>query len=299
VTYALPYYGGGAWYVSGGGEVYNSTFTGNSSADAALYTGGGAIYNDDGLIVLGSTFSANSTTGNFSPSGGGAIFNYDPISIVNSTFTGNKSATKGGAFFNYDSGATVFYSDTLYANTATSMGGNVENQYAASLYNTIVAGGVSASNPDVDNLATLTSGDYNLIGKGVDNSGSGGAFTAAPHDRIGTHALPVNPVLAALSNNGGPTWTMADAATSPGHQKIPVVSGSCNNTGVSTDQRGFARGATFCDMGAYEFGASPAAVRAHVPKLIRGRKHHPSNHHRSTAPGPHANHRHTSKGVTQ
>ena len=56
-------------------------------------------------------------------------------------------------------------------------------------------------------------------------------------------------MLGPLSNNGGPTSTMALLQGSPAIDR--VVSNSC----PSTDQRGYARpdnGESACDIGAYE-----------------------------------------------
>jgi hypothetical protein len=81
-------------------------------------------------------------------------------------------------------------------------------------------------------------------------------------------------LLLALTNNGGPTFTNADTATSPGKADIPFAGGKCNgqlNTGV--DQRGYTRGAGGrCDVGAFEFAGTPSAARTR-PLPVRGGHH--------------------------
>ncbi len=63
-----------------------------------------------------------------------------------------------------------------------------------------------------------------------------------------------------LQNNGGPTETIALLRGSPAIDAIAI--GACVDQGndpVKTDQRGFGRPVgPKCDMGAFEFGATPA-----------------------------------------
>jgi hypothetical protein len=64
----------------------------------------------------------------------------------------------------------------------------------------------------------------------------------------------VDPLLSALASNGGPTQTLADSTSSPGYDLIPLA--TCSAHGVTTDQRGNARGDggdSLCDSGAYEY----------------------------------------------
>jgi len=235
--------------------------------------------------------------GSVSNTGGGGIFNYDDLYVYNSTIANNSSTVDGGGYDAYYNYSVYFYNSTLYGNTASRNGGNIENPYSMYLYNSIVAGGSAGiAGPDVDNSGsgTLTSGDYNIFGKGVQGSGT---FTSSAHDMIGTPAAPKNPGLAALSMNGGPTQTMADSASSIGYHKIPVMSSSCNNTGITADQRGFSRGLTWCDIGAFQFGATPSAIRVRPHGRVGG--HHPHPHHQHRNPlDPPRHHKTARHGVT-
>lgn len=299
VTSAQSYYGGGAIYDAGGTTVNNSTFTGNVVTPTGIQSGGGAIYNDDGLTMTGSTLSGNKVMGSVSNTGGGGIFNYDDLYVYNSTLSSNSSTVDGGAYDAYYNYSVDFYNSTLYGNTASRNGGNIENPYSMYLYNSIVAGGTAGIyGPDIDNSgsASLWSGGYNIIGKGVNGSGT---FTSGTGDQIGTAVAPKNPGLAALSMNGGPTQTMADSAISIGYHKIPMSGGSCNGTGITSDQRGFSRGLTSCDIGAFQFGAAPSTMRVHG-NVHRARGHHHPHarrHHRD--PIEHPSHKSARHGVTK
>jgi hypothetical protein len=65
--------------------------------------------------------------------------------------------------------------------------------------------------------------------------------------------INADPQLSELADNGGPTQTMALQAGSAAIDAINIVNGSCNDTGVTGDQRGVTRPqGTKCDIGAFE-----------------------------------------------
>ena len=160
---------------------------------------------------------------------------------------------------------------TLYQNSATGNGGNIANPdtNTMTLTNTIVAGGTAGTGADIDNPGTITSGDYNIVQTAV----VGNVMTGTT-----THNVTANPLLLALTNNGGPTFTNADQSASPGRADIPFSGGMCNGVaGTNIDQRGFTRGAGGrCDVGAYEFAGVASAIRPHLTP-VRG-NHHPHHH---------------------
>ncbi|MEO8611820.1 MAG: choice-of-anchor Q domain-containing protein [Chloroflexota bacterium] len=224
----------------GGGNitVTDSTFLNNDA---------GGIINFGNLIVTGSTF-----TGNTALSNGGAIYAWrGTAQIKNSTFSGN-SAVKGGAIYNADatdvgqgtSNATITNS-TFYGNTATS--GNGSGVYSdadgtVTLRANIFSNG-SGSTCTVNTGGTLTSSGYNLSDNG----------TCATYFTNTGDQNNVNPLLGALQNNGGNTFTHALQTGSPAIDAIPT--GNCT---LATDQRGTTRpqGAA-CDSGAYEVDLGP------------------------------------------
>ncbi len=260
------YEGGGVYLPPGSfptrtGDL--ATFTNETVSGNKVTDDGGGFTDDAGavqpLTIAWSTISGNSA-GTLATSDGGGIDAFAPlttcnsVTLTNDTITGN-TAVNGGGY--YGAGCvtsptvattTAFRFDTISGNTAidTAGGGNIEtiDGSTLTLAETIVANGSASGGPATNCLVagsgTLASGGYNLI----DNTNCGATATG---DIIG------DPELGTLGNNGGPTQTEEPAAGSPAVGAIP--SGVCSATGVSTDQRGDARGAGgsgSCTIGAVE-----------------------------------------------
>ena len=155
---------GGAVYVEGDIEVYNSRFEGNVASDD-----GGAIYHDGSgfAIIEGSTFTDNSAD-DF----GGAIYGEDVIA-VGSTFSDN-SAFFGGAL--YAAGSAQFES-TFVGNDAFVGGAVVAQDYSASLGSTFVGNTAAEDGGAISSYGLA----YVLNSTFVENSaaGIGGAITSA------------------------------------------------------------------------------------------------------------------------
>jgi Right handed beta helix region len=234
----------GNWSVgirnSGTVTISNSTISGN-------YSGG--IYNDGGMV----TITTSTVSGNWARAFGGGIDNRGgTMTVTNSTFSGNRvspfcsstqcSDSHGGGIYN--SGTMTVTTSTVSGNWAEEscylscvkvFGGGIYNVGTLNLGNTIVAGNTAILGPDIS--GGVSSGGYNLIGN---TSGASGF--------IGSDLLNVNPKLGGLTNNGGPTPTMALLEGSPAINAIP----GCNG-GPATDQRGVSRPQGIaCDIGAFE-----------------------------------------------
>jgi hypothetical protein len=212
--------------------VNGSTFSGNSAMPA-----GGAIFNYYATVTItGSTFSGNSAWS------GGAIGNYGgSLAITNSTFSGNSASSSGwgggGAIYTYAGGTMTVTNSTFSGNSAVQSGGaiNVASDGGATvLRNSIVANSTSGGNCS----GTITNGGNNI----EDGITCG---WASNNDSMSN----ADPKLAALADNGGPTYTMALLAGSP-------ALGAANPSYCpATDQRGVMRpqpAGTICDIGAYE-----------------------------------------------
>ncbi|HSH39684.1 MAG TPA: choice-of-anchor Q domain-containing protein, partial [Chthoniobacterales bacterium] len=168
---------------------------------------GGGIFNDRALTISNSTVVNNETridTLGFPQrsSGGAGIYNGDDsftteVNIIGCTISGNRvtgeglALRRGGGVLN-DRFSTVVISDT------------------------IVAGNEAPERKDVDE--GVISGGYNLIG----NLANDGDTTprrfqhGVNHDQVGGAGRPpIDPRLAPLSDNGGPTFTMALSSNSP------------------------------------------------------------------------------------
>ena len=146
--------------------------------------------------------------------------------------------------------------DPLYPQPARDGGGIFNSAGTVNVKNTIVAGN-SASSSGPDCSGTPTSQGYNLIGDDTDCS-----FTPDTGDLVGTGASPIDPLLDALADNGGPTQTHALDPNSPAIDAgNPATPGSGGNACEATDQRGVARPVgPRCDIGAFEFEAPPPVV---------------------------------------
>jgi hypothetical protein len=254
-------------YASGGGNtsggidvesgatltIHDATISGNTG------NYGGGINNNGTLTITNSTISGN-TAGNF----GGGVYNNGLLNISNSTLSGNV-AFNGGAIENYYGGSTTLVNSTISGNTAHSGGGIWNNGSSlaltdctladnvatvanhgggidggATLYGTIVAGN---SNKDIAFGTCI--GTYNLVG-----DGTGGLSTASSSYNI----LNFNPDLTPLGNYGGPTQTMALLPQSP------AIGANTGFSGVTSDQRGFARPTSYADIGAFETQPIPLVV---------------------------------------
>jgi hypothetical protein len=256
---------------SGGGAAIMSTGTLNVTActfdsnhvyahDATELDGGGAVYNGGTAKITHSTFSNN--TGQLSPSvnpsgpesydffaSGGAIFNEGSLLLTNSTVYHNSVDGEGAAFFTSPGGVSTVINCTIAGNHGKYSGGfgGFENS-TLKLGNDIVAG-----NTDIDGAYVLYSdveGNYTSLGHNLIGISFPSSWLAS--DYVGTQANPENPHLGALTNNGGPTKTLAinplaGLAFNDGSNALAA------QYGLTTDQRGEPRvefGAV--DIGAYE-----------------------------------------------
>jgi hypothetical protein len=117
------------------------------------------------------------------------------------------------------------------------------------LTSSIIAGNTGAYFQDtVGGFVSL--GGYNLIGN--DSGGTTGLVDGVNGDQVGSPSSPIDPLLAPLADNGGPTQTHALLPGSPA-----IDAG--DPTSTTPDQRGVSRpqGAGV-DVGAFELGPSPA-----------------------------------------
>lgn len=203
---------------------------------------GGALFlmNIKPLEVLASTFSANIAKG-----GGAAQFVQSRLDIVNSTFAGNEAtAGLGGALMLGAMDATGVIRNTTFSANKSSGGTSFFSAAIAGgqvfpIYNTVFANNVSAD-PWSPMQCWFT-------------PGSGASNLQWPRSHVvSTLADPAcvtgivfaDPQLGTLADNGGPTQTVVPAATSP-------LRGAGRNC-PSTDQRGVARSAAACTIGAVE-----------------------------------------------
>lgn len=276
----------GGVYNTGTMTISNNVISGNS----AVFNGGG-IRNGGTLTIIESNIGFNSSdqpASTLAASGGGGIYNVGFLTIVRSSVSGNITAGNGGGIHNsavaavriidstisfnsayqgtgggiYDIGAETTVTNATIATNFATIGSGFYNESnrASFLRNTIVAdntGGASTS----DVFGPFSNSFNNLIGK---SDGSTGLVNGANGNIVGTLAVPVNPQLNALANNGGATQTHSfNSNTSPainaGNNSLALDE---NNQPLTTDQRGigFPRiNGTAVDIGAFESSAPTAA----------------------------------------
>src|SRR5262249_44125247 len=149
----------------------------------------------------------------------------------------------------YSDGPLTVTNSTFSANTAVKGGGGIFPGASATLKGTIL-GANGSSNCG----GTITDMGYNIS----DDNSCGFAKTGSANN-----GDMVNPMLAVLAENGGPTQPIALQANSPAIDAIPFA--SCTDQALppnqlATDQRGFDRPdpgdgpSGPCDIGAYESG---------------------------------------------
>ena len=277
--------GGGIHQATAGATLtlQQCTFSGNSCSGS---TGGGLSVNGGTLFATNCTFTSNTSTfggaglgvqggatanvrsctftGNIGPNGGAIGIFTGTLNLSNSTLYGNSSnsGNGGGGVFCTASSSTVSITNcTISGNTSVSSGGGIKTRAsfgsptsALTLNNVIVTGNTRASvADDVADGAVASSSSNNLIGV---NTGLSGITNGTNGNQIGTAGAPLNPLLGALANNGGPTQTMALSA---GSLAIDAGSNTAAAT-LSTDQRGLARINGTVDIGAFEYYAPPTVT---------------------------------------
>ena len=278
--------GGGPWGPGGdGGGIANlsggvllleaTTLSGNRSGDGAVFTLVGADGRGGGIFCQG-----DCTLNNVTLSG----------NAVGTSATG--AAAQGGGLM-VIAGTTRLRNVTVAGNTANSTGGGIARSAGTiRTRNSLFAGNTGGASPDCASAAAgvVTEG-YNLIRV---NNGCASSFSGT--DQEGTSAVPLEPLLAALAANGGPTETRSLGAGSPaidGGDPLGCASWNpllAQDEPMVVDQRGELRptdgdGDTVatCDVGAFE-----AAAVAPVQHLLEvtvagagaGTRHQRSRRHR-------------------
>lgn len=244
----------------------NMTLTRVTVSDNSAARTGGGIRNSGQLTVVESTIGGEHDPAdplapdlrNTAVLGGGGIINLTggTLTASNSTISGNVSTTSQGAGL-FTIGRGTLTNVTVSNNEAAAEGGGIAVAGGLiELRNTVVAGNVSTTATvdifDATAGASLGSTGNNLIG---DNTGATVAFPdPAPNpnpnlngDFVGTAATPIDPLLGALADNGGPTLTHNPLFGSP-----LIDAGGL--TSSVRDQRGITRDLNGVDIGAVEFG---------------------------------------------
>jgi hypothetical protein len=252
--------------------------------DHSLLAGGGAISVLAKTGVTTVNVSASTIDHNVSDFGGGGIFvggSLQPatLTVHDSTITDNSTdggQGNGGAISVAAASASVRKS-TITGNSATLGGGIFASgqPQGVQVSNTILAGnGAAFEGPDcfAPSGRPVTSGGHNIVSQDTGVAGTGcAAFTdGIDGDQVGTAAKPLDPLLGALADNGGPTLTAAPLLGSPAINTGGTA--DCLAAGSSDrDQRGAPRSTvarSACDTGAYDTQGKPLET-LYVSRLAR------------------------------
>jgi predicted outer membrane repeat protein len=230
---------GGAIYKSGTGtmDIEDSTISGNTAAG-----GGGGVYAViSSTTIDGSTISGNAANG--TGDGGGGIFHAaGTLTMINSSISGNSTKNHGGGMYVYsDNDGIMLTNVTITDNAADSdtlnggTGGGVHNSYGTlTLVNTIIADNAG------DQCVAIGSGAFNSLGLNLSSDAT--CNLIGPGDQPSTA-----PLLGALMDNGGYTYTHALSINSPAIDAGTLV--YC----PGVDQRDWPRAMRAgCDIGAFE-----------------------------------------------
>jgi hypothetical protein len=191
------------------------------------------------------------------------------VTVTNSTVTANAASMRGGGISVCGARPVVLVYATVVANSAPA-GANIDGHLCLESGSAVVTAGVSDPLSSFGSVVALPQGGGANCGTIADDpvgynfSDDASCGFAATTDK----QTAGNPLLAALSSNGGPTQTRLPETGSPLIDAIP--SAACQTaplaTGITTDQRGLARpeqAGGACDIGAVEVQI-PAAVPVEI-----------------------------------
>jgi len=239
---------GGGLLSDGENGAASTIIRGSTIADNHATSIGGGLYNFGRNGEATMVIESSSITTNDALDSGGGLFNWGTdgnaqVTVRLTTFSGNLAREYAGGLGTQNGIINVFAS-TIVRNVANSDG--IGNEYGGGIFSVFAMSDVRMNGSIVaenigDDLATadggqLTSLGHNLIG--VIRSG----LVTQESDIIG-----VDPLLAPLADNGGPTLTHALLPGSPAIDAGTDLSGE----GILTDQRGVARP----QQGTYDIGS--------------------------------------------
>jgi CSLREA domain-containing protein len=259
---------GGGIRSQGNATIGDSEISGNRVIGQGAQ--GGGLFSQ-GATIVDSTISDNQIVGTGGRGGGASLIG--SVTVLNSTISGNQitgDQARGGAI--YASGLLNLRHSTVTANrinTVTGMAGGVwVNQSQSVISHSIIAGNFTANL--VSDLRGQPQIQYSLIG-----SSAGTELVEAPVSSPDANGNliggaingVIDPLLASLAENGGPTKTHALLPGSPAINAGNAASPGRGEEFPEFDQRGapFARVAGGrIDIGAFELQPSVGTLNGDV-----------------------------------
>jgi hypothetical protein len=219
-----------------GGMGATADFFGGATGVGGAGGNGGGIYSSGAFTLTACTISANLG----GPGGMGGLV------LMSGTPGTGGSGGVGGGVFNAAAAAFANLRNALIASNYIGQGG----PGGTNLMGPGVPGQPGPNGSAPDTAGSFTSQGHNLIGR----SDGGTGFThGVAGDLVGTVAVPLDPQLRALADNGGLTFTHAFSVSSPAFN---TGDDSLTNN-LPTDQRGAPRiFDAHVDIGAFELAFS-------------------------------------------
>ena len=273
-----PAYGGG---IAATGSLYlgDSKVDGCGVVTGSNAFGGGILLDVGPAVIVSSTISNNATSrmaGQGLDERGGGLFIRTPATlstITGSTFSGNASSYGGAMDIETGSayGVVAVENSTIANNAADYCGGGINTRMPLEISNSTIAfnsaagvyggGGLcmAAGSSELELISTIVASNTapsapdsaDILGFGVSvQSGSGNDLVNASNLPLPPDTIDADPELQPLSDNGGPTSTLALAASSP------AIDTGANPGNLANDQRGPGYARVFGagpDIGAYEW----------------------------------------------
>lgn len=191
--------------------------------------------------VVNTTFESNTTTAPYNTvgQGGGMLIALGKIDLINTLFANNHAAYQAGALFgggDSDPNRIITLTNTIFVdNTLNEQDLPSETRWQ----------GYHTNRPMNDGGQNIQFPQY----KPTYNNDVNNNITANP--------IYIDPLLAPLADNGGPTLTMALLSSSPARDA--ALAEAC----PAFDQRGFVRTSP-CDIGPFEFNAAPFVIETEL-----------------------------------
>jgi len=260
---------GGGVYVTGNFTAQDSTISYNSAYGAPINGGQGG-----GAMIVGTTMIQRTTIFYNGAYSVGGLWTKGDVTLDSSTIYNNGASHAAGMRATYYSGsptATIVNSTIAYNHSVATVGGlnliipaTISNSTIASNVAFNGLAGVLMSGPTLDLESTIIA---NNVGFGVpdDFQVYGSPIITGANNLVIASSVPLppdtlqsDPLLGAIGDNGGPTWTM------PLMNGSPAIDAGNNVAQLPFDQRGVGYERVigpFADIGAFEVQTSDIIFR--------------------------------------